>query len=181
MAAGGSGGEPVSGGSSRTGLRITLVVAVLVLAVTCVVGGFFSYLSRDDRTAAETEAERYGDVLESATAEAEAFINIRYDDAQASIDKVAAGATGAFREQYESSTESVIQVLEDNRSIQEGEVIWAGVVDLDNDSARVIAATTGTVANVASDNLPVGRNYRLQLDLVLEDGVWLTNNLEFVG
>lgn len=168
-------------GSSGTGLRSTLVASVLVLAAVCVVGGYFSYQRHDDRQQAEIEQKRYGDVLRSATTEAEAFINIRFDDAQASIDKVAAGATGEFREQYESSTESVIQVLEDNESIQEGEVVWAGVVDLDNDSARVIAATTGTVANVASDNQPIERNYRLQLDLVLDDGVWLTNNLEFVG
>lgn len=175
------GGEPVTAAPGRNGLRITLIAAVVVLALTCVVGGLFSYLSYEDRREAKAEQERYGDVLESASAEAEAFINIRYDDAQASIDQVAAGATGEFREQYESSTESVIQVLQDNQSIMDGEVIWAGVVDLDSDSARVIAATAGTVANVTTDNEPVERNFRLQLDLVLEDGAWLTNNLEFVG
>ena len=59
--------------------------------------------------------------------------------------------------------------------------MWAGVVSLDEDSARVIAATTGTVANTGTDNKPVARNFRLQLDLELVDGEWLTSNLEFVG
>ena len=55
----------------------------------------------------------------------------------------------------------------------EGEVLWAGVVDVDQDSATVIAATSGTVANQQTDNQPVARNFRLRLDLVLEDGQWL--------
>ena len=63
----------------------------------------------------------------------------------------------------------------------DGKVLWAGVVDVDQDSATVIAATTGTVANVQTDNKPVARNFRLKLDLVRSDGRWLTTNLEFVG
>jgi Mce-associated membrane protein len=63
----------------------------------------------------------------------------------------------------------------------EGEVLWAGVVDVDEDSATVIAATSGTVANRQTNNQPVARNFRLRLDLVREDGRWLTNDLQFVG
>ena len=80
-------------------------------------------------------------------AEAEAFINIRYDDAQASIDDVVAGATGDFQEQYTSRTDDVIELLQQNKSVMDGKVLWAGVVDVDKDSATVLAATTGTVAN----------------------------------
>ena len=38
--------------------------------------------------ASSTEQQRYTDILESASTEATAFVNIRYDDAQASIDAV---------------------------------------------------------------------------------------------
>ena len=167
--------------SSRVRLNITLYVLTLLVACACVIGGVVSWRTHDDRTRDAAEQERYGDVLAAATTEAEAFINIRYDQAQESIDKVAEGATGEFREQYASSTEGVIQVLEENRSVMKGEVLWAGVVDVDNDSATVIAATTGTVANKQTDNKPVVRNFRLQLDLVLEDGRWLTRDLQFVS
>ena len=167
--------------ASRVRLNIALYVLALVVACAAVIGGVVTWRTHDDRSRAAAEQERYGDVLASATAEAEAFINIRYDRAQESIDEVAAGATGEFREQYASSTEGVIQVLEDNRSIMEGEVLWAGVVDVDNDSATVIAATSGTVANKQTGNKPVARNFRLQLELVLEDGRWLTRDLQFVS
>ena len=40
---------------------------------------------------------------------------------------------------------------------------------------------SGTVANKATEDEPVARNFRLQLDLELVDGEWLTSNLEFVG
>jgi Mce-associated membrane protein len=158
-----------------------LYLVALVLACTCVAGGVLVLRERDDRADTRAEQERYGDVLASATKETEAFINIDYREAQASIDKVAAGATGEFKEQYTQSVDSVIEVLELNQSVMDGEVVWAGVVNLDPDSARVIAATTGTVANTSTDNQPVERNFRLQLDLMLVDGAWLTSNLEFVG
>ena len=161
--------------------HIALYVATVLLACLCVVGGVMAWRTHDARERAQTDQERYGDVLAAATTEAEAFINIRYDDAQASIDRVAEGATGEFKEQYSSSTEGVLQVLKQEKSVMDGKVLWAGVVDVDQDSATVIAATSGTVANQQTNNQPVARNFRLRLDLVLEDGRWLTNDLQFVG
>ena len=46
---------------------------------------------RGDRADAKESQERYGAVLASARTETEAFINIDYQTAQESIDKVAAG------------------------------------------------------------------------------------------
>ncbi len=92
-----------------------------------------------------------------------------------------AGATGAFREQYEKSTGGVIEVIERNKSVMTGDVIWAGVVNADEDSATVIVATSGTVANNQTNDKPVARSFRLQLDLVKEDDAWLTNDLQFVA
>lgn len=127
------------------------------------------------------EQERFADVIGSASTVATAFINIRYDDAEASIEAVKAGATGAFRQQYEKSTGGVIEVIKRNKSVMTGEVLWAGVVSADEDSATVIVATTGTVANTQTDGKPLARNFRLQLQLVKEDDTWLTNDLQFVA
>jgi Mce-associated membrane protein len=125
--------------------------------------------------------DRYADVLAAATAQTEAFVNIRYDRAEESIEAVAEGATGDFAEQYDASTEGVLTLLEENRSVMEGEVVWIGVVDADADSATVLAATTGTVANVTTDDEPVARAFRLRLEMVLVDGRWLTSDLQFVA
>lgn len=185
MAPGGTGGDPMTDPTStrraHPALNISLYALALLLACACVVGGVNVWRTHQQRDRAAVEQERYGDVLAAATAEAEAFINIRYDDAQTSMDKVAAGATGTFRKQYDTSTKGVLQALKENRSVMDGKVIWSGVVDVDQDSATVIAATSGTVANTQSGNKPVARNFRLQLDLVLQDGRWLTSDLQFVG
>jgi Mce-associated membrane protein len=161
-------------------LHLLLYVVVLALTCACVYGGFLVRSEHDDRAAADATQERYGAVLRSATDESEALINIDYRDARASIDRVAAGATGAFAKQYDSSTKGVIELLQQYKSVMKGDVIWAGVSSLDPDSASVIVATTGTVANTQSKNQPVARYFRMRLDLVLVDGAWKTKNLEFV-
>lgn len=181
VVAGRAGGQPVTAERRpRVVLHIVLYVVALVLALACVVGGVLVYQAHGDRARAAEEQERYGDVLASARAEAEALINVRYDDAQDSIDKVAAGATGKFRKQYDSRAKDVIRVLKQAKSVMTGQVVWAGIVSADEDSATVLAATSGTVANTRTHDKPVARYFRLKLDLAKVGDRWLTSDLEFV-
>ena len=183
---------------SRVGTNLVLYVVGLVTAAICVVVAVAVVRAVQDdgptplpddgvvqaeslEEASVEEQQRFGDVIASASKVASAFINIRYDDAQASIEQVKAGATGAFREQYEKSTGGVIEVIKRNKSVMTGEVLWAGVVSADEDSATVIVATSGTVANTQTSDKPVARSFRLQLSLVKEDDAWLTNDLQFVA
>ncbi|WP_395695394.1 hypothetical protein [Nocardioides sp.] len=163
------------------GLTIGLYVLALALACACVFGGVLVWQHHSDEQQTAAEQERYGDVLAAARAEVEAFVNIDYRDAQSSIDAVAAGATGDFAKQYDSSTAGVVKLLQREKSVMDGKVTWAGVVDVDADSATVLAATTGTVANVSTKDQKVARLFRLKLDLVKVGDRWLTSNLEFVG
>src|SRR3954454_8036617 len=182
MAPGGPGAEPVRRPVvGRRGLNIGLYVLALMLACGVVFGAVLVKQERDDRQRAVAEQDRYGDVLAAARKEIEAFVNIDYNDAQKSIDAVAAGATGDFAKQYDTSTKDVVKILTRAKSVMEGKVLWAGVVDADKDSASVIVATTGTVANTSTGNKPVARQFRIKLDLVNEDGAWKANNVEFVS
>ena len=92
VASGGSGGGPVKLGSSLSRRHIALYVATVLLACLCLAGGVLVWRTHQADERAQAEQERYGDVLAAATDEAEAFINIKYDDAQGSIDRVAEGA-----------------------------------------------------------------------------------------
>jgi Mce-associated membrane protein len=176
----------------RRRLNLALYLVALVAAALLVVA-LVTTLRADDPSpalpvhgvveldaASGTEQARYDDIIDSAAKEATAFVNIRYDDAQASIDAVTAGATGDFRDQYAKSTDGVIKVLQDNKSIMTGAALWTGVVAQDPDSATVIVATKGTVQNKQTGDKPVARYFRLQLQLVLEKGRWLTSDLQFV-
>lgn len=184
---------------TRTRLNSVLyVVALLTAAVTIVVaiavvralgddggGGGGARVDglgvREVEAADEEEQERYADVITAATEVSTAFVNIRWDDAQASIDRVKELSTGAFRRQYDESTGGVVDIVRQNRSVMTGEVLWAGVVAADDDSATAIVATSGTVTNQRTGEDGVARSFRLQLELVRSDGQWLTSDLQFVG
>ena len=59
-------------------------------------------------------------------------------------------------------------------------MLRAGVVSMDDDSARVIVVADSSVTNVNAPD-PQPRHYRLPLDLVRSGDRWLTSDLEFVG
>lgn len=126
------------------------------------------------------EQERYGAVIDAATKMSNAFLNVDYQDLEASEEAVLSQATGPFLTQYEKSVEGLAKVATRAQSVQTGEVVWAGVVAADEDSATVIVASSGSVANKTTEFKAVPRSYRLQLDLSLEDGTWLTRDLQFV-
>jgi len=165
----------------RPRLTIVLYAVALLLGCGVVFGGVLVQQEHQDRQRASAEQARYGDVLNAARKEIEAFVNIDYTNAQQSIDAVAAGATGDFAKQYDTSTKDVVKILTRAKSVMEGKVLWAGMVDSDSDSASVIVATTGTVANTSTGNKPVARQFRIKVDLVHRDDAWKTSNVEFVG
>lgn len=59
-------------------------------------------------------------------------------------------------------------------------VVWTGLVAGDDDSATVIVATSGTVKNKTTKFAEESVNYRIQVQLVSDDGTWLANDLQFV-
>ena len=64
----------------------------------------------------------------------------------------------------------MIKLLQDNKSIRTGEVLWAGVVAQDPDSATVIVATTGTVQNNQTGDKPKAANFRHPAPARLREG-----------
>ena len=126
------------------------------------------------------EQARTAAILDSATDMANAFLNISHDNIDASVKQVRALATGTFLKQYEKSESGFSTAARRAKAVQTSKVVWAGLVDSDPDSATVLVATTGTVANKITHFQPVSRTYRLQLDLVEQDGKWLTRDLQFV-
>ncbi|MGI8524521.1 MAG: nuclear transport factor 2 family protein, partial [Nocardioides sp.] len=157
------------------------LVAAVLLAVLSVLGGLLVHRAGADEARSRVQQERYAAVLSAARAEADAFVNLRYDRAGEGLRRVGAGATGSFAHKYGAGAAQVRSTLRANHSVLTGSVLWAGVVSVDNDTASVIVATTGTVSNKRTGGREVARTYRLRLDLVQRDGRWLTSSLVFVG
>jgi Mce-associated membrane protein len=158
---------------------LTMLVVLLTLAAG--LGAALTWRTHGDRADAATSQERYGAVLAAANAEVTAFVNLRYDRAPTSVDAVASGATGAFREHYVRSARKVIRVLRHNQSMMTGRVVWSAVTSVSPTQATVIAATTGTVSNVRTKGAHQPRDFRFRVSLVRQGGRWLTSDISFVG
>ncbi|UMG92312.1 hypothetical protein [Nocardioides sp. TF02-7] len=131
-------------------------------------------------TAAQEEQDRTAAQIEAATKITTTFLNISHDNADAALEAVKELSTGAFRKQIEKVAGDMARLAKRARATQKTEILWAGLVFGDTDSARVILAASGTVANKATDFEARARSYRIQSDLTLVDGQWLVNDLQFV-
>jgi len=144
-----------------------LTMLVVLLALAAGLGAALTWRTHGDRADAATRQERYGAVLAAADSEVTAFVNMRYDRAQQSVDAVAQGATGDFRDHYVRSAAHVIRILERHRSLMSGHVVWSGVSHFVASpgvrfpsllSARMPARISDELSGVRSSWLMLARN-----------------------
>ncbi|MEU6916261.1 hypothetical protein [Streptomyces olindensis] len=124
--------------------------------------------------------QRRQDILAAARQSALNFTSLDYRRYDRDSGNVLKGATGDFKKQFAAQTEELTELVARNKSVSEGQVLEAGLVRSGARTARVLVVADSKVTNTA---VPKGeaRTYRLQLDLVLEGGRWLTSDVEFVG
>ena len=205
VAVGRSGGEPVTDTGSRVRLNIALYAATVLCACAAILLGTLMWNASNDRVgggtevapgagedvgrgtvqavslASEEEQERVAAQLEAASKMVNAFVNFSYDDADATIEAVKSMSTGTFLQQYSKGAADLEKIAAEAKSEMAAGVVWAGLVAGDADSATVIVATSGTVKNKTTKFEEEARNYRIQVELVLEDGRWLTRDLQYVA
>lgn len=132
------------------------------------------------KLADEAEQERVAAQIEAATEMVTAFVNFDYKDPDATVTAVRERSTGTFLEQYSKGATDLKKLATEAQSTMVARVVWSGLVAGDDDSATVIVATSGNVTNKTTDFKEEARNYRIQVQLVLEDGAWLANDLQYV-
>ncbi|WP_121251118.1 hypothetical protein [Nocardioides ferulae] len=124
---------------------------------------------------------QHREVTEAARALTEAFLEVDYRDMQPLIDEVLSMATGDFAKEYEQRAPELIEAARENESLSSGSVAAIGVGEMDGDSALVYVAADSEVENVTTDGTKQPRFYRLQLDMVRDDGTWKAASVRFVG
>lgn len=152
------------------GLAVVLVALLVALALVVT--------SRDGGDEELSAAQR--EVARAARTEAVAFLTVDHEDMDPLVDAVLAGATGDFAEQYAAQRDMLVSEAVRTEATSTGEVVALGVGDLDEDSATVLVAANSTVTNTRTGPDGQVRYYRLRLDLVREDGRWLTSGVRFV-
>ena len=156
------------------------VAGGLVLVLLALVGAtaWVVVAGRDEVDEELTAAQQ--DVAGAARAEAVAFLTVDHRDMDPLIDAVLDGATGDFAEQYASQRETLTREAVRTEATSTPEVVSLGVGDQDADTATVLVAANSTVTNTGTGAEGQVRYYRLRLELVREDGRWLTDDLRFV-
>lgn len=190
--------------ASRVRLNVALYVALVVFACLAVLGFVLIADARGDRVggvdvtqgagedvgpgvveavpvASDAEQARTAAQLDAATAMVTSFVNFDYREPETTVDAVRERSTGTFLEQYSTGAADLKKIAKEAESVMVARVVWAGLVAGDDDSATVIVATSGTVTNTTTEGREEARNYRIQVELVLEDGDWLTSDLQYVA
>ncbi|MDQ8705466.1 hypothetical protein RCO28_23640 [Streptomyces sp. LHD-70] len=124
--------------------------------------------------------QRQQDILAAARQSAVNFTSLDHRHYERDSRNVLKSATGEFKKQFAAQTGQLTELVEKNKSVSKGQVLEAGITRSDERTARVLVVADSKVTNTAA---PEGqaRTYRLQLDLRLEGGRWLTSGVEFVG
>ncbi|WTF81461.1 hypothetical protein OG856_42180 [Streptomyces sp. NBC_01594] len=161
--------------SARRGRAVAATLAVATV-VTTALSGWLCVQVYEQRA----EEQRHQDILAAARQSALNFTSLDYRHYEQDSENVLKGATGAFKEQFSAQTAELTKLVATNKSVSQGQVLEAGIARSDERTARVLVVADSKVTNSAA---PGGqaRTYRLQLDLVLEHGRWLTSDVEFVG
>jgi Mce-associated membrane protein len=157
------------------------MAVALLLVVTSVLLFTRGAAAAPGDSRAEALSQQYEEVTEAARAETLAFLTVDYKDMDPLIDKVLAGATGPFKEQYERAKVTLKATAQEGQSVATGEVKAVGIGDIDADTAIVFVAADGSVTNKSTKGKAQPRAYRFKLTMVREGTKWLTSDLQILG
>ena len=156
-------------------VNVVLGLALVVAVVLAVVAGL---RWQDQRTAERGRQE----ALAAAKQAAVNFVSISVSTVDSDIQRIIDGATGEFKEEYDSNKATFRTQIVENKASSTGTVLRAAILSSDSDSAVVLVALDATITNV---NSPDGKlsHYRMQLDMARDPGSgrWLVSRLDFVG
>ena len=121
-------------------------------------------------------------VLVQARQAIETMNTLDYRKVDAGVKAWAAVTTGTLRDQLAAVSAEDRTLLADQKKISTGRVVDAAVVDLDGNSATIIAAVEVTVKDAAkSDSEPTVKRNRFTADAVKVGGTWKLASLQQVA
>lgn len=171
---------PVTGAQPGPPGQARALTAVLVVLLAAALAGAGVYGHRWYVDRATDQAHRQA--VAAARQAAVNFVSISAASVDRDLQRVTAGATGDFKDEFARGQKQVRAAVVENKVQSQGSVLRAALVSGDRRHAVVLVAVDATVKNVKA---PDGRpsHYRIQLDLVRDgdSGQWLVSKLQFVG
>lgn len=96
------------------------------------------------------------------------------------IQRVVAGSTGDFKDSFVKAEPDLKKVVQDNATTSTGQILAAGVVRADSDSATVLVAVDRKLKDKTNPNGVVAHD-RWQMALEKHGGHWLVADLQPVA
>ncbi|MPZ00218.1 MAG: hypothetical protein GEU97_19975 [Actinophytocola sp.] len=171
-----SGVGDTASGVGDTTRRGRGVVLALVLAVVVSLGaaGTFGVLWWSERG---QDAQR-GEVLALAERLAVDVTTYDYRKIEENFDRVVAQSTDKWAEVYrDERSEQLAKVIVEGKATSEGTVRDAGIAELSEDRAVIVAFVDQTITNVHTPQPRIDRN-RMRLVLRKIDGEWLLDRYD---
>jgi len=167
---------PAAAAPSRRPL-LALAVLVAVLAVAAVALAVVLGARLADRSALE---EARADALAAGRQAIVNLDSISAETVDEDMDRVVAGATGTFKDQFTRSREDLKKLVVANRTESSGTVLSAGVISADTASATLLVAADRRVKDATTPEAEVVHD-RWRVYLEKRGGTWLVAKLEPVG
>jgi Mce-associated membrane protein len=154
---------------------VASVLVVLMLALAGLIGWQAWQL-----TTTYNAGERDKAAVAAGRDFAQNLLSLNYSTVDRDIKRVVDRTTGDFKDQYTSGQATLKNSIVQTKSVNTAQILEAGLVSSDPDSAVVLVAAEGTSK---SPQNPKGvlRHYRIQVSLSLQSGKWLVSDLKFVG
>lgn len=153
--------------------RPAMAISTVALVAVLVAGAVGVWQLRSSHR----EQTRDAAVLEVARQVAADLVTVGSENPRADVERILDGTTGELRQQFADVADAFTTVLDQGAVSATGEVPSAGIVEVSEDSATVIAAVIAVVSNNES---PEGqrRAYRMQLTVDNVDDRWAVSNME---
>lgn len=171
------------GPAGRTSPESRVLVLMLVLALVglAAVTGYYWDRGNDRERREAREAA-------AVSAARQAMVNLfKVDEGSADADvrRILDASTGEFKEEFSSGQATYLQVRQrvvQARMTAIGEVLEAGLVAADSDSATVLLAVDQIMRSTAPETSREGqlKHYRLRAEMAFEGGRWRVAKLDFV-
>ncbi|MEV0047721.1 hypothetical protein AB0H60_30225 [Nocardia rhamnosiphila] len=172
-------GTDTGAGKPRSTARITRpVIAVLVAAVVALLGavGVAGYLYVQEQDKSETLAA-YEEARQAACRYAPVLANYDAKNLDPYFSAVAAGATGDWKKEFETTTAELREALVAGQVVSTAGDIQCAVKQADADSAETVVVIGQTITSLGTRGQPAPGQLSMVMRMQKIDGHWLVDQM----
>ncbi|OBH04581.1 MULTISPECIES: Mce protein [unclassified Mycobacterium] len=151
-----------------------LVAGSVIVAALTALAGWFGYHAFQKHE----EQARRDSFVRTARQAAVNLTTINYTEAEADVQRILDGATGAFRDDFEQRSKPFIDVVKAAQSKSEGTVTDAGLESQRGDAAQVLVAVAVKSRTAGGEEAP--REWRMRIEVRSVAGDPKVSNVVFV-